>query len=175
MVIAISGKSGCGNTTVSRLLAETLGYRLVNYTFHTMADEMGIPFEEILERAKTDPSYDRKLDETQVRLASEGDCVIGSRLAVWLLKDKAFTVYLSVSAEVRAERLVKREGGSLADVLAFTAYRDKTDRERYMKLYGIDNDRYSFVDLVLKADAMAPEEIVAAIQSAAGARFTGGD
>ena len=45
--IAVSGKSGCGNTTVSRLLAERLGVRLINYTFHDMAKERGIPFEQL--------------------------------------------------------------------------------------------------------------------------------
>src|SRR5512147_2505737 len=109
MVIAISGKSGCGNTTVSRLLAQALGFKLVNYTFHAMAEEMGIPFQELLELSKSDPSYDRRLDETQVRLAGQGECVIRSRLAVWRLRDKAFTVYLSVTPEVRARRMVGRE------------------------------------------------------------------
>jgi cytidylate kinase len=28
--IAVSGKSGCGNTTVSRLLSQRLGIRLIN-------------------------------------------------------------------------------------------------------------------------------------------------
>ena len=35
--IAISGKSGCGNTTVSTLLSEKLGIKLINYTFRTLA------------------------------------------------------------------------------------------------------------------------------------------
>ena len=43
--IAVSGKSGCGNSTVSRIVAATLGLRLVNYTFHNMAEERGIEFE----------------------------------------------------------------------------------------------------------------------------------
>jgi len=156
MIIAISGKSGCGNTTVSRLLAETLGYKLINYTFHTMAEEMGMPFTRLLELAKDDPSYDRKLDQTQVKLAGEGDCVIGSRLAAWLLEDRAFTVYLSVSADVRARRIATREGSKFEDVLEFTAYRDRVDRERYLKLYGIDNDAFSFVNLVVQADELSP-------------------
>jgi CMP/dCMP kinase len=168
MVVAISGKSGCGNTTVSRLLAESLGFKLVNYTFHTMAEEMGIPFHQLLELAKTDPSYDKKLDETQVKLASSGDCVIGSRLAVWLLKEKAFTVYLTVSQDVRAKRIAQREGEAFEKVLEFTAYRDRMDHERYLKLYGIDNDRYSFVDLVVQADCLSPPEIVRTIRDAAG-------
>ena len=35
--IAISGKSGCGNTTVSSLLAERLGVKLFNFTFRQLA------------------------------------------------------------------------------------------------------------------------------------------
>ena len=50
--IAVSGKSGCGNSTVSRLLAEKLGLKLINYTFHDMAEEAGIPFEEFCRRAE---------------------------------------------------------------------------------------------------------------------------
>ena len=65
-IIAISGKSGCGNSTVSGLLAKRLKRRLVNYTFHTMADEMKVPFEALLEMASADTSYDRLLDERQV-------------------------------------------------------------------------------------------------------------
>jgi CMP/dCMP kinase len=173
MIIAISGKSGCGNTTVSRLLAETLGYKLINYTFHTMAEELGIAFPQLLELAKGDPSYDKKLDRMQVRLASSGDCVIGSRLAAWLLKDKGFTVYLSVSAEVRARRIALREGSKFEDVLEFTAYRDRVDRERYLKLYGIDNDDYSFVNKVIEADDLSPPQIVTAIMKAAGLERSG--
>jgi cytidylate kinase len=168
MIIAISGKSGCGNTTASKLLSQRLGYRLVNYTFHTMAEEMSIPFPELLERAKADPSYDRHLDETQVRLAMEGDCVIGSRLAIWLLAGKAFTVFLEATPEVRAGRIHAREAGSLAQVIDFTKRRDEMDHERYMRLYGIDNDDYRFADLVLPAGEMKPEQIVEAILKAAG-------
>jgi cytidylate kinase len=40
--IAISGKSGCGNTTVSTLLAKTLGIKLINYTFRQLAEEKGM-------------------------------------------------------------------------------------------------------------------------------------
>lgn len=39
--VAISGKSGCGNTTVSSMLAEKLGIKLINYTFRQLAAEKG--------------------------------------------------------------------------------------------------------------------------------------
>ncbi len=167
-IIAISGKSGCGNSTVSRLVSERLGRRLVNYTFHTMAEELGIPFVKLLEMASADANYDRTLDERQVAMAHEGDCVIGSRLAIWLVRDAALKVYLHASSEVRSERIRRREGGDSAEVLAFTKRRDQVDRERYLSIYGIDNDRYDFADLVINTERMTPERIADVVIAAIG-------
>ncbi len=157
--IAISGKSGCGNSTVSQMVAEKLGVRLINYTFRTVAEEKGIAFEELRHLAEKDPSWDRYVDTRQVELAREGDCVLGSRLAVWLLDDADLKVYLTASERVRAERIVRREGGNLDDVIAETRERDKRDRERYMRLYGIDNDAFAFVDIVIDTEDRGPEAI----------------
>jgi len=169
-IIAISGKSGCGNSTVSRLVAERLSRRLVNYTFHTMADEMGIPFVRLLEMASADTSFDRTLDERQVAMSHEGDCVIGSRLAIWLVRDADLKVYLHASSEVRSERIRRREGGDSADVLSFTKRRDEVDRERYLSIYGIDNDRYDFADIVINTERMTPERIADVVVAAIGGR-----
>ena len=51
--LAISGKSGCGNTTVSRLVAEKLGLRVINYTFKNLARDSGMSFEELALKAET--------------------------------------------------------------------------------------------------------------------------
>jgi cytidylate kinase len=151
-IIAISGKSGCGNTTVSKLVAEELGLAFVNYTFRAMAEEMGIPFVELLRLASGDFSYDRHLDSHQVELARRQDCVIGSRLALWMVPDARLKIYLRASPEVRAGRIRNREGGSLAEVISFTAERDRLDKIRYREIYGIDNDDFSGADLVINAD-----------------------
>ena len=82
--IAISGKSGCGNSTVSKLVAEKLGLRVINYTFKNLARDSGMTFEELAQKAEKDPQYDLKIDRMQVELAREGGCVLGSRLAIWL-------------------------------------------------------------------------------------------
>jgi CMP/dCMP kinase len=158
--IAISGKSGCGNTTVSKLVADTLQARFINFTFRNLATEHGISLEEVLVRAKEDDWWDKEVDTRQVALAMEASsCVLGSRLAVWMLKEADLKVYLKASAEVRAQRIHTREGGDLAAIAAFTAERDRQDRERYLQLYGIDNDQWSFVDLVVDTDTMNPEQI----------------
>lgn len=167
-IVAISGKSGCGNSTVSKLLAKRLGVRLINHTFREMAAQKNLSFEEMLRLANADPafSYDRILDEEQKALAHEGDCVIGSRLAMWLLPDAALRVYLSGSLAVRAGRIHEREGAELADKLAFTKDRDESDHMRYLKIYGIDNDDLSSADLVINTELWKPEAIVNIIISA---------
>jgi CMP/dCMP kinase len=152
LIIAVSGKSGCGNTSVSRLVADRLGLRLINYTFHNYADDLGIPFAELLKRAETDSSYDLSLDRKQLDLAREGNCVLGSRLAIWLCREAAVRVYLTASARVRAERIAGREAKDLDRVMRETAERDANDRQRYLKLYRIDNDDYGFADLILDTE-----------------------
>lgn len=158
--IAISGKSGCGNSTVSRLTAKRLGLTMINYTFHTIADERGLDFKELCRMAERDSSWDLYLDKRQVELASGGNCVLGSRLAVWMLKDADLKVFLDAPLEVRARRIMNREGGDVETVLQETCDRDERDRNRYLKLYGIDNNKFDFVDLVIDTTNLSPEEIV---------------
>jgi CMP/dCMP kinase len=159
-IIAVSGKSGCGNSTVSKLLADRLGFRLVNFTFRNMALERGISFEEILELAQKDFSIDRELDARQVELAREGNCVIGSRLALWLLPEATLRLYLWAGPEARAARIQKREGGELADIMAFTKARDERDHARYLSIYDIDNDAFFGADLIINTERYEPPEIV---------------
>lgn len=161
--VAISGSSGCGNTTVSRLLAETLDISLINYTFRSLAQEQHIPLEEIIERAKTDDSFDRLVDTKQVELARESSCVLGSRLAVWMLAEADLKVFLTAAPEVRAKRILNREGGDLEAIRAFTELRDREDTRRYKELYDIDNTDFSFVDLVIDTEKELPAGIVARI------------
>ena len=157
--VAISGKSGCGNTTVSGLVAARLGLPLVNYTFKDLARERGLSFEEVCRLAESDPEYDLTIDRMQVSLAEEGRCVLGSRLAIWLLGDSALTVYLEAGLEARAARISRREGMPLAAALADTAERDRRDHDRYLRLYGYDVDSYRFADLVIDAEALDQEAV----------------
>ncbi|GMO66187.1 MAG: AAA family ATPase [Treponemataceae bacterium] len=163
--IAVSGRSGCGNTTVSSLLAQKLGITLVNYTFRQLAQESGMTLSEIMLAARTDDSFDKRVDERQVALAREGSCVLGSRLAIWMLPEANLKVYLEASAEVRAQRIFAREGGSIEDIKSFTALRDSEDTMRYKKLYNIDNTDYAFADMVIDTAKYSAEEIATMIFS----------
>lgn len=165
-IIAISGKSGCGNTTVSRTVAEALGLKFINYTFRSLALELGIEFKRLLELAADDFSYDKKLDAHQTELARAGDCVIGSRLAIWMLPEADLKIYLRASPEVRSQRIHSREGGSLESVMTFTADRDRQDHQRYLKAYGLDNDDLSNADLVINTDKWDAADVAGLIVEA---------
>lgn len=158
--VAISGKSGCGNTTVSGLLSKTLGIKLINYTFRQLAEEKGMTLAQVIEAAKNDDSYDKYVDNHQVELAMKESCVLGSRLAIWMLKNADLKVYLFASDETRANRVFNREGGDIEQIKAFTAMRDSEDTKRYKEFYNIDNNNYDFVDLFIDVNTKTPEEIV---------------
>ena len=160
LIIAISGKSGCGNTTVSTLLSEKLNIALINFTFRQLAAEKGLTLPQILEKAKNDDSFDRMVDTRQVELAKKQSCVLGSRLAVWMLKEADFKVFLLASEKTRAERILNRAGGDLNEIMAFTQKRDAEDSARYMQLYSIDNSKYDFCDLVIDTAKYNPTQIV---------------
>ncbi|AHC16071.1 (d)CMP kinase [Salinispira pacifica] len=159
--IAVSGKSGCGNTTTSSLIARTLGLNLINYTFRSLAEERGVSLKEIMRQAAASDEVDRIVDRRQVELAQEGNCVLASRLAIWLTRASAdLTVYLHAPDEVRVQRIHQREGGDINEILEFTRERDRQDHERYLKLYNIDNDSYDFADLILDAGSNNPNQLL---------------
>jgi len=161
--IAISGKSGCGNTTVSTLLANTLGIKLINFTFRQLAAEKNLTLAQVIENAKTDDSYDIAVDTRQVELAKKESCVLGSRLAIWMLKEADVKIYLLADDELRARRILNREGGDLQKIKDFTAMRDSEDTKRYIKLYGIDNNKYDFADIKVDTSCNVPDQIVSTI------------
>ena len=165
MRIAISSKSGCGNTTVSTLLSEKLGYPMVNFTFRQMAQERGVDFWTFCRMAEDNYDIDRELDRRQVEMAMEQkDCILASRLAIWMLKEADLKVYLTATAETRAKRVYTREGGSLEERYKETVRRDENDTNRYKTIYGIDNSKpEECADLIIATDDKTPDEIVSLI------------
>ena len=139
LVITISGKSGCGNSTVSRMVAE---------------------------RQSVDHDLDRRLME----LAADGGCVLGTRLAIWLIEDRDLSVYLDATQQTRAARIASREVMSYGAALTATDQRDRRDRNRYLRLYDIDIDDASQADLVVDTEELDEHAVVGKIIEALRAR-----
>jgi cytidylate kinase len=55
-------------------------------------------------------------------------------------------------------------------VAAFTEMRDRQDRERYLRIYNLDNDKYEFADLIVDTDDLEPQAVADIIINAAKAQ-----
>ena len=142
------------------MVSNRLNLQFINFTFRSLAAEKKLEFKAVLELAEKDDSWDKEIDTRQIQIARESSgCVLGSRLAIWLLKDADLKIYLNAEPETRAERIAKREYGNLQEVADFTAERDKQDHERYLRIYGIDTNNHDFVDLVINTDNLSPQQI----------------
>ena len=168
MKIAISGLSGCGNTTACKNVAKLLALKIVNYTFRDLAKEMNLTLDQLQAKAKGNPYYDYLVDKRQLELVeNENSYVMGSRLAGWLIEDADLRVWLTASPEVRAKRIAKREESALQAALEHTAKRDAENQERYARYYGVDVRDLGGYDLILNTELLAPEQVAAVIVEAA--------
>lgn len=160
MVIAISGKSGCGNSSISRQLTKKYNYQLINYTFREYADEHNLRFEDIHALAKKSREIDEYIDHKQATLSQLGNCVIGSRLAIWKVPKPDVRVYLRASLWTRSKRIAGREHSLYIGSFIRTCIRDIRDRMRYKRYYNINIANYRFVDLVVDTSRHGIDETV---------------
>ena len=165
MKIVISGLSGCGATTVSRLVSEKLKLKNVNYTFRNLAVDSGLDFKYVQENALVN-GFDFELDSKLLKLA-KGDFVLASRLACWL-SDYNLSVWLEAGVETRARRIAAMEKKSFNIILKETIKRDNQNVERYKKIYGLNILDHSFVDLTINVERITAWQAAEIIANSCG-------
>jgi CMP/dCMP kinase len=156
MIIAIAGFAGSGKTTLGRVLCKRLGYRLVAPSFKDLAQKDGVSLMAFQKIAENDPSIDRKFDAFVKSEAKKGDCVVTTWLGPWTTKAD-LRVWLFAPEEVRAKRAAARDGMSVADAHKAIIRRERGNRKRYLKLYGIDIFDTSSFDVCLNSGKHRPE------------------
>ena len=159
MIIAISGLTGSGKNTLGELLAEALSLRLVCPTFKDLAKKERIPLMEFQKRAENDPDIDRRFDAALLEQAKNGGCVITTWLGPWVVKDTDLRIYVFAPQDVRALRVAKRDGLSVAQAKKHTKQRDEENRNRYLKVYGIDIYDTSDFDLCISSAKFSKEQM----------------
>ncbi|HIJ00146.1 MAG: ribonucleoprotein complex subunit 4 [Candidatus Methanomethylophilaceae archaeon] len=170
MIITISGPPGSGKTTVSKLLAERLGYEVLGFgqLFREMAKERGLSLAEMGELAERDPSIDREIDARIVEIASVTDNIIlESRLAAHMLARNgidSLKVYLDADPQTRALRVSLRDGEEREQAADAMKQRQLSEAKRYHDYYGIDLSDLSVYDVVINTSNLSPKEIVDMIE-----------
>lgn len=170
MRIAISGHSGCGNTTATTNVGKALQLKIVNYTFRDLAKDLSINFEDLHKEASNNMIYDYLTDLTLIRnsIANE-NIVVGTRLAAWLM-DAELRIWLHAPLETRAARINRREtekNSTYEQVLYKTLKRDEQNRKRYLRLYGIDIDDHSDFDITINTEKLTADQVSSLIVAAA--------
>lgn len=162
MRIALSSLSGAGTTTAVTEIAPQLGFRVVNYTFRDLARELGVEFQKVQDAASLDTRYDYLTDAQLLRASLADNVVVGSRLAGWLVAADV-CIWLHAPLDVRAQRIYKREGGSLQEVSIKTAKRDAQNAERFQSLYGIDVQDHAPFEFTINTTRLGIDDVAKAI------------
>jgi cytidylate kinase len=176
VVLCVSGLTGSGKSTVAKRLAAKYGFDYFSggNALKSLAQEEGYDSEvrgwwespqglTFLQQRMKDPTFDKRIDEKLLELAGKGNVVLDSWTMPWLLNE-GFKIWLDSSPQVRAKRVVKRDGISKEDALKALTEKDEQTRKIYKSLYGFDlGYDLSPFDFVLATDELNPDEVFRAV------------
>jgi len=179
-IISFNGDHGSGKSTIAKKLAEALGYKrfYMGKIARNMAEDHGMSYAEFLDLLKTDPSYDKRIDDYVVSLGNNEDNFIIESRTAWHFIPQSFKVYLKVDPIEGAKRMFadyqndsnrdneSKDVKTMEDILNISRNRKKADDERYKKLYNIDPNDMSQYDLVVDTTNLTREEVLDTVQKA---------
>jgi len=170
--ITLSGEVGSGKSSIAREFGLLLPqWRLVNtgQRFRDFCASKGMSIQEV---ASLSDEVHQEFDQAQRDLLASGEKVIvEGRLAGWLSRDFnwVFRIWCDAPADVRARRLMAREGISFERAAADLRERDQGDLLKYRRVYGIEDYRDSqFYHLRLDTSANTPQALALLALRAAG-------
>lgn len=168
MIITLWGKAGSGKGTVSKLLAQKLGYEVISIGSlkRQLAEEMGLSISEfnlLWEKPENQKEFDLKYEEYQKNLPLESKIILESRLG-FLCQPKAFKVFLDIRDEVASERIrndhrTTDNFESPKQALEITKKRNTDDRARFLSLYKVDLRDDAHYDLKIDTSDKTPKEV----------------
>ncbi|MBI3379327.1 cytidylate kinase family protein [Candidatus Gottesmanbacteria bacterium] len=136
--ITVSGRAANGATTLSRLLADKLGWKLINpgEMYRDYAKKNNIPLE------KTDLSedtYHLDLDKFIIeKLRQENHLIIESWLSGFDAREipGVFKIFVTCSNDaVRVDRLVNRDNMTIDEAIKHMRTREEENLKKWEKLY----------------------------------------
>ena len=176
--IVISGWPAVGKTTIACKLAEEFDIVMYNggdilkmlaeedKGYSVKRDDWWDTTEakKFMEERKSDPSFDKKVDDKLIQIVKKGGTVITSYTLPWLVVDESVIIikfWLRGSSENRAKRMANRDGISFAEAKRITKLRDKENKRIYYRLYGFRfGEDLTVFDYVLNTDRLSIDSLV---------------
>ncbi len=169
MHITITGNLGSGKSTICRLINEK--YNIEIYSTgkvqRELARQMNMTTLELNQLMCSDKKYDKMIDDETARISRENkdkDIIFDSRLA-WHFVEHSFKVFVSVSLEVAAERVMNDQRGAeekyttLAEAKKLLAERAATECVRYKDIYNLNYMDFYNYDLIIDSTYNTPDKI----------------
>lgn len=177
--IVISGWPAVGKTTIACKLAEEFDITMYNGgdILKMLAEEENKGYsvkrddwwdtteaKKFMEERKSDPSFDKKVDDKLIQIVKKGGTVITSYTLPWLVVDESVIIikfWLRGSSENRAKRMANRDGISFAEAKRITKLRDEENKRIYYRLYGFRfGEDLTVFDYVLNTDRLSLDALV---------------
>ncbi len=176
--IVISGWPAVGKTTIACKLAEEFDIVMYNggdilkmlaeedKGYSVKRDDWWDTTEakKFMEERKSDPSFDKKVDDKLIQIVKKRGTVITSYTLPWLVVDESVIIikfWLRGSSENRAKRMANRDGISFAEAKRITKLRDEENKRIYYRLYGFRfGEDLTVFDYVLNTDRLSLDALV---------------
>ena len=160
LVVTIGGPHGTGKSTYAKMIARQFKLRYVSagQLFRDLAKEKGVSLEELSKQAANSPEIDRMIDQRSAAEAQKGDAVVEGQLAAWMAKDLAkVRIYLKAPDEERIARIANRDHLKHEAARRQTLERERIQRERYRRYYGVNIDDLSLYNIVIDTGSRSVE------------------
>jgi CMP/dCMP kinase len=176
--IVISGWPAVGKTTIACKLAEEFGSVMYNGgdILKMLAEDKGYSVKrddwwdtaeakKFMEERKSDPSFDKKVDNKLIEIVKKGGAVITSYTLPWLVLEESVVIiikfWLRGSPENRAKRMANRDDISFVEAKSIIKLRDEENKRIYYRLYGFRfGEDLAVFDYVLNTDRLSLDSLV---------------
>jgi len=163
--ITISGTPGSGKSTIAEILQKKLNipYVYSGMLFRKLAEKHNMSLSEFSKYCEQNEQIDRELDNKQVEILKSGNVILEGRLSGWLAYQNninAIKIMINADENIRASRIINREGGSIDQRKQEMKHREKSEQKRYLSSYNIDLLDTSIYDLIIDSSEKTPDEIV---------------
>ncbi len=172
MKITISGMPGAGKTTVSKILANKLQFKLENIgnLRRKAAEERNMSLKEFNDWSKSNPEKgDKYFDDYQKKYGKENDnFVMESRLGAYFIPDSV-KIYLDIDTYIAAERIWKNKRkledcDNVEELKKSLEERIANDKERYWSIYSFDPYNKNNYDIIVDTNELSVNQVVERIE-----------